>query len=218
MAAVGDAAARKARICGPVPDGKTYVGVFCRREKSESGHPRYYLFTPDEDLELAAECRAGNDLRFSIALGSVNFGRDANPLYLGEMTRFGASATYSVTLGTNVGEKAKVLDIRYLCRGEKRPFSASRSVVVTPIGEVGDQAPLMQMDFRESIARKFPGKEQTAVVSEKNLFLGGADGSHRFSLAKIDDDEYHFAVSGGLSVFQGFCIAATAFYRVRYEK
>jgi hypothetical protein len=213
-----DTASRKKRICSPLPDGDTYVGMVCRREKSKSGHPRYFLFTPDEDLELAAECCAGNNLLFSIALGSVNFSADANPLYLGKMTRSGASATYSVTQRTDAGANAKVLDIRYLWKSEKKAFDASRRVIVTPVGEAGESPPLVQMDFRENIAKKFPGLEQTTPVSEGNFFLGNADGAHRFSFAKIDNDEYHFAVSGGLSVFQGFCIAATTFHRVRYEK
>jgi hypothetical protein len=209
-----DAVMRRARLCSPLPNGETYVGVFCRREKSKSGHPRYYLFTPAEDLELAAELRADGDLRFLIALGSVDFNADGNPLYLGDMTRFGASATYSARLRTNT----KVLNVRYLCRGQKKPFNAQRCVIVTPIDEAGERPPLVQMDFRQNFANKFPSIEQTAAISEKNFFLGDAEGSHRFSLARVEDDEYHFAVSGEISVFQGFCIAMTAFHGVRYEK
>jgi hypothetical protein len=212
-----DLATHRARLCIPLPPSETYTGIFSRKKKTKSGHPRFYLFTSTDDLAIAAECHSSGDLRVSIALGSVNFSESSNPLHLGMMNRGKDSPIYFVTLCDDHGEPQTVLTVRYLCRWEKRGLDRSRVMVVTPFEDGVAKQELQQLDFRENIGKIFPKMECDAEKSIKNFFLGTADGAHQFSFAKIAEDEYQFAVSGGLSVFQGFAIAVSTFYKTRRE-
>jgi hypothetical protein len=209
--------ARRARLCTPLPTSETYSGIFTRKERSKSGHPRFYLFTPAEELELAAECHGSGDLSFPIAHSSVHFSESQNPLFLGLMTRAKDAPTYFVKLRDDHGEHKDALTVRYLCRWEKRVLDFSRVMVVMPFANGIAKQEIRQLDFRDNIGKVFPKMELDAEKSIKNVFLGTADSGHQFSFAKLAEDEYQFAVSGGLSVFQGFAIAISTFYKTRHE-
>jgi hypothetical protein len=213
----GDLSARRDRLCYPLPTSQTYTGIFTRKEKSKSGHLRYYLYSESDEIELAAEFHDSGTLYFPIAMGSVNFTDLNNPLYLGEMSREKESNTYIVNLRGNQNEQIKVLSVRYLCRWEKRPLDCSRIMVVRPFENGEPKSEVVQWDFRENIKNVFPKMECDAEKSAKNFYLGGGDGTHQFSFAKVAEDEYHFGVSGGLSIFQGFAIAVSTFHKTRHE-
>jgi hypothetical protein len=70
---------------------------------------------------------------------------------------------------------------------------------------------LEQYEFREKIAEKFPELAQATIKSMKNFCLGW-NGEHRISFSKIADDEFHLAVTGPMSVFDGFCFGLSTFF------
>jgi hypothetical protein len=205
-------------LCSQLPLGVTHTGLFVRREKSKGGYPRFYLYNDSEDLELAAECHGAGDLKFHIARGSCNFQPTDNELYLGDVDRAKDGVVYHCRLRAGLDEPVKVMDVRYLTRYQKKANDNSRYILVTQFEGAEESAPLAQLDFAPSFRETFPVQAANYRLSIRNFFLATANGTgHQFSLGKMDEDEFHFAVSGPLSIFKGFCIALTALYNVARE-
>ncbi|OHT11959.1 hypothetical protein TRFO_18330 [Tritrichomonas foetus] len=94
---------------------------------------------------------------------------------------------------------------------------ASRDIEVTILPHVEtneeDDFSIRKRPFK-FFHRLFPSVSY--VESKKNvLFM--VKKNHCFSLVKQFEDEYYFTVSYPLSIFQGFCIAASLFHKVKNE-
>ena len=98
-------------------------------------------------------------------------------------------------------------------KDEKHADSIQVEVMTLPNAEDDGDDSIVQRDFANFV-KLFPGVRM--VESKKNILLC-VKRSHCFSMAKVDEDEWHVAISFPLSIFQGFAIALSLFGKTQQE-
>lgn len=210
---------RKRQVMTPLNFGTTFVGIFTRRKKTKSGLKRYYLYTSDKNkLVIASEFHFFGDSYHRISLSSTNFipsdDHCVGQLYLKE---YSASFLGKINHFTDSTKQEDSIRIRYSREYEKVDDTLPREVEVTILPhadtDADDDYTIKQAPF-SLFPELYP--DINYKDSKKNLLLL-VKKDHCFSLAKEYKDEFFFAVSYPLSIFQGFCIAASLFQKLKNE-
>lgn len=210
---------RKRQVMTPLNIGTTFIGIFTRRKKTKSGLKRFYLYTSDQQtLVIASEFHFYGDSYHRISLSSTNF-IPSDDHCVGQLILKEYSSTFLGKLNhfTDTSKQEDSVRIKYSREYEKVDKTLPREIEVTILPHVDsdeeDDYSIKQMSF-SFFSKLYP--DVNFQPSKKNvLFL--VKKNHCFSLAKQYKDEFFFAVSYPLSIFQGFCIAASLFQKPKNE-
>lgn len=189
---------------------ETWSGIFTRNMRSKSGLVRFNLYDDNEDLVMIAEASGTSEyiLRVCYACGSF---KKSDPFVIG--TGRYRSTTGKWRMFRKVGaQEQKVLKLKLGKISDGDGLGKSFRPHVTRIDDDGREVPIVQAPFLERMTALFPRIAERHQVSNRNVFMESPGGKHAYSFAKVDEDEYHFAVSGPLNLFEGFCAASSLFF------
>ena len=181
---------RKRQVMTPLNFGTTFIGIFTRRKKTKSGKKRFYLYTSDQQsLVLASEFHFYGDSFHRISISSTNF-IPSDDHCVGQLILKEYSSAFLGKLNhfTDQSRQEDSIRIRYSREYEKVDETLPHEIEVTIL-------PHVDTDEEDDYSIK----------------------QAPFSLAKQYKDEFFFAVSYPLSIFQGFCIAASLFQKLKNE-
>lgn len=205
---------RKRQIRAPLEIGQTCIGILTMNEITKSGLKRFYLYTQDQEtLIIASEFHNFTEISYhQISLSSTTFlpkdqhclgvlvSRQSSSTKIGRLNHFADQTRREACISIRMHREYEI---------PKHTMKSGESKIrirMLPhsITDVEDDYSMHQKAFSH-FPKFYP---EVKFIESKNNVLFVVKNQHCFSFAQLYDEEYFFAVSYPLSIFQGFCIAA----------